>query len=149
MATTIRNDGSMKAIPTGLLPIGRRERNQDTLPVAPPADPVQAVKRPTHRGNPALQSIAALPPGPFACTQPKRSGRRNRSIPIERNTRQNEPGRLLPAFELELGCGHESSCNHFLELVWSSAARNPLASFTTSSFAQKCIKNRRGSSWSM
>src|SRR5258708_19023605 len=38
---------------------------------------------------------------------------------------------------------------HFAEFVASSADRRPFASFTASSFAQKCIKKRRGSSWSM
>src|SRR2546430_14636031 len=33
---------------------------------------------------------------------------------------------------------------HFAEFVLSSAARRPFASFKASSFAQKCIKNRRG-----
>src|SRR2546430_10244361 len=35
---------------------------------------------------------------------------------------------------------------HFAEFVLSSAARRPFASFKASSFAQKCIKNRRRSS---
>jgi hypothetical protein len=33
--------------------------------------------------------------------------------------------------------------------ILSSAALNPAASFANSSFAQKCMKNRRGSSFSM
>lgn len=36
-----------------------------------------------------------------------------------------------------------------LTFIWSSAARMPLASFTASSLAQKCMKKRRGSSSSM
>src|SRR5262249_44121785 len=35
------------------------------------------------------------------------------------------------------------------KLTLSSAARRPFASFSASSFAQKCMKNRRGSSYSM
>ena len=38
---------------------------------------------------------------------------------------------------------------YFFEFVLSSAALSPSASFTASSFAQKCMKNRRGSSDSM
>jgi len=38
---------------------------------------------------------------------------------------------------------------YFFEFVWSNAARRPFASFTASSFAQKCMKNSRGCSSSM
>ncbi len=33
---------------------------------------------------------------------------------------------------------------YFFEFVWSSAAFGPLASLAASSFAQKCMKNSRG-----
>src|SRR5262249_22404029 len=38
---------------------------------------------------------------------------------------------------------------HFCELVWSNPARSPLASFTASSLAQKCMKKSLGCSSSM
>ena len=44
---------------------------------------------------------------------------------------------------------HSGYCFGFTELVLSMAARNPCASLTASSFAQKCMKNRRGSSVNM
>src|SRR5262249_22492722 len=52
---------------------------------------------------------------------------------------------------------HEDFSSHFLPVVFwlvtlavlSSAARMPLASLRASSFAQKCMKNRRGCSSSM
>ena len=39
--------------------------------------------------------------------------------------------------------------DHFVEFVLSIAARKPFANFAASSFAQKCMKNKRGSSVSM
>src|SRR5262249_8401110 len=51
---------------------------------------------------------------------------------------------------------HRSGFHHVVylyfglaEFVWSSAARSPFASFIASSFAQKCMKKRRGCSSNM
>ena len=143
-----------------MLPQVLRAGNRDKWRVARPVVPGRVAPRQALRGSPRGSPNVAARPDRVAYIPQARSGRRIRLCRARGSSRRTSTGtpERVPPLPLNSMLFQQlvaylswrgTATHYFFELVFSRATRSPCASFTASSLAQKCMKNRRGSSVSM
>src|SRR5216683_2826416 len=127
----------------------RHAASPDTLPTVRLADRETTARKPDLPSSLAWTPTGGLPPGPAACSLRARWDHQSQAFP-DAGSREGEIAQGK-RHECRFGwrvsfCAHVMKIGvpiralvYFAEFVSSSALRRVFASFTASSFAQKCI----------